>query len=65
MSLIDGEPRFASYVALTPVDFAVLDRQNLPRLISEEPAQGIKSLLIRPANNIKLHTSPASPENTF
>lgn len=45
MSLIDGEPRFASCVSLTPVDFATLDRQNLSRLIAEEPALGIKLLM--------------------
>ncbi|HEY8856991.1 MAG TPA: cyclic nucleotide-binding domain-containing protein [Rugosibacter sp.] len=45
MSLIDGEPRFASCVSLTPVDFATLDRQSLSRLIAEEPALGIKLLM--------------------
>lgn len=45
MSLIDGEPRFASCFSLTPVDFAVLDRQSLSRLITEEPTLGIKLLM--------------------
>lgn len=45
MSLIDGEPRFASCISLTSLDFAVLDRQSLSRLIAEEPALGIKLLM--------------------
>ncbi|TBR15345.1 cyclic nucleotide-binding domain-containing protein [Rugosibacter aromaticivorans] len=45
MSLIDGEPRFASCMSLTPLDFAVLDRQSLSRLIAEEPGLGIKLLM--------------------
>ena len=45
MSLIDGEPRFASCVSLTPVDFAALDRQSLSRMIAEEPALGLKLLM--------------------
>ncbi len=45
MSLIDGEPRFASCISLTSLDFAVLDRQSLSRLIVEEPALGIKLLM--------------------
>lgn len=45
MSVIDGEPRFASCVALTDVQFAVLDREGLTRLIAEEPKIGIKLLM--------------------
>ena len=45
MSVIDGEPRFASCVALTDVQFAVLDREGLTRIITEEPKIGIKLLM--------------------
>ena len=45
MSLIDGEPRFASCVALDTVEFAVLDRESLSRLIAEEPHIGVKLLM--------------------
>lgn len=42
MSLIDGAPRFASCVTLDAVDFAVLDREALSRIIAEEPRIGVK-----------------------
>lgn len=45
MSVIDGEPRFASCVALTPVKFAVLDRETLTRIIADESKIGIKILM--------------------
>ena len=45
MSLIDGEPRFASCVTLTPVIFAVLDRDTLIRIVSEQPQIGVKILM--------------------
>lgn len=45
MSLIDGEPRFASCVTLTQLEFAVLDRHSLSRLISEQPRLGVKLLM--------------------
>lgn len=45
MSLIDGEPRFASCVTLAPTLFAVLDRDNLTRLVAEEPKTGVKILM--------------------
>lgn len=45
MSLIDGEPRFASCVTLTPLEFAVLDRLSLSRLIAEEPRLGVKLMM--------------------
>jgi CRP-like cAMP-binding protein len=45
MSLIDGEPRFASCVALTEATFAVLDRDRLSRLIADEPQVGVKLLM--------------------
>jgi CRP-like cAMP-binding protein len=45
MSLIDGEPRFASCVTLEPTCFAVLDRESLTRLVAEEPKIGVKILM--------------------
>ncbi|NWG31587.1 MAG: cyclic nucleotide-binding domain-containing protein [Rhodocyclaceae bacterium] len=45
MSLIDGEPRFASCITLAPTLFAVLDRDGLTRLIAEQPKTGIKLLM--------------------
>ena len=42
MSLIDGEPRFASCVAVVDTLFAVLDRENLSRIIADEPRIGVK-----------------------
>jgi CRP-like cAMP-binding protein len=45
MSLIDGEPRFASCVALEPVLFGVLDRAALTRLVADEPKIGVKILM--------------------
>jgi len=48
MSLIDGEPRFASCVTLEPTLFAVLDRAALIRVVSEEPKVGVKLLMELP-----------------
>jgi CRP-like cAMP-binding protein len=45
MSLIDGEPRFASCVTLEPVEFAVLTSKGLVEVISEEPRTGVKFLM--------------------
>lgn len=45
MSLIDGEPRFASCVTLEDTVFAVLDRDALIRVVSEEPKIGVKILM--------------------
>jgi CRP-like cAMP-binding protein len=45
MSLIDGEPRFASCVALDTVEFAVLDRESLSHIIAEEPGIGVKLMM--------------------
>ncbi len=44
MSLIDGEPRFASCVSVDEVMFAVLDRQGLTHIAENEPQLGIKIL---------------------
>lgn len=45
MSLIDGEPRFASCIAIDEVEFAVLDRTRLSAMISEEPLVGVKLMM--------------------
>ena len=45
MSLIDGEPRFASCVAVVDTLFAVLDREGLSRIIADEPRIGVKLMM--------------------
>lgn len=45
MSMIDGEPRFATCTAVEPVTFAVLTRDSMVRIILEEPALGAKVLI--------------------
>ena len=45
MSMIDGEPRFATCVAVDPVLIAVLDREALARIIVEQPMLGAKILM--------------------
>jgi CRP/FNR family transcriptional regulator, cyclic AMP receptor protein len=45
MSMIDGEPRFASCVAVDSTTFAVLSRDNMVKIILEEPGLGSKILI--------------------
>jgi CRP-like cAMP-binding protein len=45
MSMIDGEPRFATCVAVEPLLVAVLDRESLARIIVEQPLLGAKILM--------------------
>lgn len=45
MSMIDGEPRFATCVAAAPCVIAVLSRENLARIILEQPILGAKVLM--------------------
>ena len=45
MSMLDGEPRFASCVALEPCRIAVLTRDALLLVLQEEPRLGNKILL--------------------
>jgi len=45
MSMIDGEARFATCVAAEPTVLAVLDRENLARIIVEQPMLGAKILM--------------------
>jgi CRP/FNR family cyclic AMP-dependent transcriptional regulator len=45
MSMIDGEPRFASCVALKETTFGVLTRDNMVKIILEKPSLGAKILI--------------------
>jgi CRP/FNR family transcriptional regulator, cyclic AMP receptor protein len=45
MSLIDGEPRFASCISLSVVECAVLDRDALLRMLADHPQVGVKFTL--------------------
>ena len=45
MSMIDGEPRFASCIAAVACQIAVLSRENLARIILEQPVLGSKILM--------------------
>ena len=45
MSMIDGEPRFASCIALEATTFAVFSRDSMVKIILEEPSMGSKILI--------------------
>jgi CRP-like cAMP-binding protein len=45
MSMIDGEPRFATCIAADTTLIAVLDRESLARIIVEQPLLGAKILM--------------------
>lgn len=45
MSMIDGEPRFATCLALDTTTFAVFGRDGMVRIIMEQPALGAKILI--------------------
>ena len=45
MSMIDGEGRFATCVALEPTLVAVLGREDLARIVLEQPMLGAKILM--------------------
>jgi CRP-like cAMP-binding protein len=45
MSMIDGAPRSASCIALEDTLFAVLDRPDLSRIITDDPRLGVKLLI--------------------
>jgi CRP-like cAMP-binding protein len=45
MSMIDGEPRFSTCIAATPVTFGLITRDDLTRIIAEEPMLGAKILM--------------------
>ena len=45
MSVIDGEPRFASCIADEDVCFALLSRESLSRILADEPRLGTKLLM--------------------
>jgi CRP-like cAMP-binding protein len=46
MSLVDGQKRFASCIAVEPSDFAVLTNENLHRLLAEHHVLGNKFLMM-------------------
>ena len=45
MSMIDGQPRFATCIAAEPTLIAVLRRESLARIIVEQPLLGAKILM--------------------
>ncbi|HEX8962274.1 MAG TPA: cyclic nucleotide-binding domain-containing protein [Rhodocyclaceae bacterium] len=45
MSVIDGEPRFASCITLSDAVVAVLHREELMRLVADRPPLGLKLLM--------------------
>jgi CRP-like cAMP-binding protein len=45
MSMIDGEPRFATCMAIEPTTVAVLTRDDMRRIIEDAPRLGTKILL--------------------
>jgi CRP/FNR family transcriptional regulator, cyclic AMP receptor protein len=45
MSMIDGEPRFATCMASQPTVFAVLTRDNMAKIILDHPSLGSKILV--------------------
>jgi CRP/FNR family transcriptional regulator, cyclic AMP receptor protein len=45
MSMIDGEPRFASCIAIDSTVFAVLSRDSMVKIIVEQPSLGAKILI--------------------
>src|SRR5258708_16784557 len=45
MSMIDGEPRFATCMPIEPTTFAVLSRDSMVQIILEEPGLGPKVLV--------------------
>jgi CRP-like cAMP-binding protein len=45
MSMIDGEPRFATCIAKETVTFAVLTRDDMVKIILEQPSLGSKILI--------------------
>ncbi len=46
MSLVDGQPRFASCITTEPTDFAVLTRHDLNAILIDQPQLGAKVLLL-------------------
>jgi CRP-like cAMP-binding protein len=45
MSMIDGEPRFATCVTVEPTSFAVLTREQMTKIVQEEPRLGSRILV--------------------
>jgi len=45
MSMIDGEPRFATCVTAAPTSFAVLTREQMTKIVQQEPRLGSRILV--------------------
>ncbi len=45
MSMIDGEPRFATCIATEPTVFAVLHRDDMAKIVLDQPSLGSKILV--------------------
>ncbi len=45
MSLIDGEPRFASCIARSECVFGILNRTGLTQIIADQPRLGVKLMM--------------------
>ncbi|MEY4641603.1 MAG: hypothetical protein RLZZ227_1597 [Pseudomonadota bacterium] len=45
MSMIDGEPRFATCIAIDATTFSVFGRDSMVRIIMDQPALGAKILI--------------------
>jgi len=45
MSMIDGEPRFATCIALKETTFGVLARDNMAKIVLDNPSLGAKILI--------------------
>ncbi len=45
MSMIDGEPRFATCIALKETTFGVLTREDMVKIILEKPSLGAKIMI--------------------
>lgn len=45
MSMIDGEPRFATCIATEPTTFSVLQRDDMAKIILDHPSLGSKILV--------------------
>jgi len=71
MSLIDGNPRFATCTTMMPTDFAVLNRESFNNVLIQMPRLGNKLLLtLLQTTTSRLRETcdklmPATPPSTF
>ena len=59
MSMIDGEPRFATCMASQPTTFAVLTRDSMAKIILDHPSLGSK-ILVKMMTMLSLRLSQTS-----